>query len=153
MKFTHTLPVNAQEDSLVLDEHDLWLGLLYRAEYPLPFTPGLESFRILSRTSQVLSRELNFGQHVIHDTVSFEPMSSVTFTVPPSSNQSGGKLHIRIEPPFKNQPLSLSFEYDTPIADSDAAYEAFIKAAYTEADHDTLRVIRTLTLAHQKSAT
>ena len=71
MQFEHLIEINDLSMTEVpnLTREEVWFGLLCRAEDPRPFLPGLESCEIISREDTALSRRLNFGQVVIHDTV------------------------------------------------------------------------------------
>jgi hypothetical protein len=51
MNFEHLIQINDPENPLIdpLHRDQLWQGLLYRVENPVPFLPGLESCTILER--------------------------------------------------------------------------------------------------------
>lgn len=147
MKFEHVIAINDPDNRLVaeLTRDQVWLGLLYRAEDPRPFLPGLDACTILERTEDSLVRALHFGQVVIHDQVFLEPFEAVTFESGATPQHAGGSLRISIEEPQPNA-LILRFVYRTTLPDSesdpDGAYAGFVKSAYHSSDLDTVRVIR-----------
>lgn len=149
MNFEHLIQINDPENPLIapLQRDQLWQGLLYRVENPLPFLPGLESCTILERQAETLLRELDFGPAVIRDRVTISEPHSVRFDIEPSESHPGGSLQIAIEEP---EPafLFLRFTYETTLADSpnseDRAYIEYVKSAYHQSDVDCVRIIRTL---------
>jgi len=152
LKFEHLVVINEPENLAVpdLSREELWFGLLYRAENPQPFLPGLESCMILSRDDGGITRELNFGSTKIRDRVSWVEMESVTFEAEKTAEHAGGTLTIRIEEPAPNQ-LVLRFLYRTTLAEQAGGQEEmmaeFVRSAYHQSDIDTARLIRELMLA------
>lgn len=147
MKFEHVIVINSPDTppQAMLTRDQLWFGLLYRAEDPRAFLPGLDACTILERTPDSLVRALHFGQTVINDEVFFEPFEALTFESRATSQHAGGHLRISIEEPRQNE-LALRFVYRTTLPDSDSdpggVYADFVKAAYHASDLDTVRVIR-----------
>ena len=149
MNFEHLIQINDPENPLVasLTRDQLWQGLLYRAEDPVPFLPGLESCTILERQTNELLRELNFGAATIHDRVTLAAAEWVRFDIVPSASHAGGSLTISIEEPEPTF-LFLRFAYRTTLASNpnseDRAYIEYVKSAYHQSDVDCVRLIRTL---------
>lgn len=147
MNFEHVVIVNEPDNPLLIDlsREQLWFGLLCRAENPRPFLPGLEACVIVEREHSTLVRNLHFGDFVIRDHVTLEPMEAVSFYSEPTADHAGGSLRISIEEPSAAQ-LVLRFHYRTTLAeritDSDSPYVEFVKSAYHASDIDTVRVIR-----------
>jgi len=147
LKFEHIVAVNEPTDPTLRDlsREELWFGLLYRAEDPRPFLPGLEDCCIVARKEHVLWRELDFGGVRIRDKVTLEPLESVTFEAEKTQSHAGGILTIAIEEPQPDE-LVLRFTYRTTLPDNtgrkDDMYAEFVKSAYHESDIDTVRVIR-----------
>lgn len=149
MNFEHLIQINDPENPLIAPLHrdQIWQGLLYRVENPLPFLPGLESCTILERQAETLLRELDFGPAMIRDRVTIIAPHSVRFEIEPSESHPGGSLQIAIEEP---EPafLFLRFTYETTLANSpnseDRAYIEYVKSAYHQSDVDCVRIIRTL---------
>ena len=149
MNFEHLIQINDPENPLIdpLHRDQLWQGLLYRVENPVPFLPGLESCTILERQANALLRELDFGPAVIRDRVTIIETHSVRFEIEPSEVHPGGSLHIAIEEPEAGF-LFLRFTYETTLADNpnseERAYIEYVKSAYHQSDVDCVRIIRTL---------
>ncbi len=148
MNFEHLIEINDPGNPLleVLSREQLWQGLLYRVENPLPFLPGLESCAIIERNADHLVRQLDFGPAVIEDHVTLALNQWVCFEIKPSESHAGGSLTITIEEPASNH-LFLRFAYRTTLSDApgseDAAYASYVKSAYHQADVDCVRLIRT----------
>ena len=149
MNFEHLIQINDPENPLIeaLNRDQVWQGLLYRVENPVPFLPGLESCNILERQANELLRELDFGPAVIRDRVTIAQGHSVRFVIEASEVHPGGSLHIAIEEPEASF-LFLRFTYETTLANSpnseDKAYIEYVKSAYHQSDVDCVRIIRTL---------
>ncbi len=150
MNFEHVVVINEPDNPLQpkLTREQTWFGLLYRAEDPRLFLPGLESCSIVERSQTSLLRDLDFGNVVIRDRVEIELLQAVTFISEASQSHAGGSLRISIEEPLTDQ-LVLRFCYKTTLgeqdSDPDGAYADFVKSAYHQSDLDTVRVIRLLT--------
>ena len=149
MNFEHLIQINDPENPLVeyLSRDQLWQGLLYRVENPVPFLPGLESCTILERQATELLRELDFGPATIRDRVTITEAHSVCFEIEPSEVHPGGSLQILIEEPEAGF-LFLRFAYQTTLAENpnseERAYIEYVKSAYHQSDVDCVRIIRTL---------
>ncbi len=149
MNFEHLIQINDPENPLVhpLSRDQLWQGLLYRVENPLPFLPGLESCTILERHGSELLRELDFGPATIQDRVTLAEAHWVRFDIVPSATHAGGSLTISIEEPEPTF-LFLRFAYRTTLASSpnseERAYIEYVKSAYHQSDIDCVRIIRML---------
>jgi hypothetical protein len=96
MNFEHLIQINDPDNPLVesLTRDQLWQGLLYRVEDPVPFLPGLESCTILERQANELLRELDFGPATIRDRVTLLAAEWVRFDIVPSETHAGGRLTI-----------------------------------------------------------
>ena len=149
MNFEHLLAINDPGNPLIppLSRHQLWEGLRYRIENPLPFLPGLESCTVAERTDTYLLRDLDFGAAKIRDKVTLVEQHWVRFEILPSEQHAGGSLTITIEEPQPDY-LFLRFAYVTTFATTpgseETAYIEYIKSAYHQSDVDCVRVIRTL---------
>lgn len=148
MHFEHLIEINDLANPMVpnLTRDEVWFGLLCRAEDPRPFLPGLEACEILTREDTVLTRRLDFGQVVIHDTVRWEPLHWISFESHANDEHPAGLLTISIEHPEPETPaIFLRFAYRTGLSETvgeDAKYAEFIRSAYHQSDVDTVRVIR-----------
>lgn len=147
MKFEHLIEVNDLAEPLQnpLSREELWFGLLCRAEDARPFLPGLEACNIVERTEGCLVRDLHFGNAVIRDHVTFEPLEWIRFESKANAEHAGGSLTISIEEPEKGA-LFLRFRYHTTLHEhagsEDGQYADYVRSAYHQSDLDTVRVIR-----------
>ncbi|HEY5800965.1 MAG TPA: SRPBCC family protein [Burkholderiaceae bacterium] len=147
MKFEHLIEINDIMNPLLdqLTREQLWAGLVLRAESPKLFVPHLDDSEISARTATSMQRKLRYGDLVVQDTVTLDPMDSLTFDVSAQENILASSLVMTIEEPG-NGNLYVRFAYDDGAdAASDAAnemYNDFKRSAYVEADIDTIRIIR-----------
>ncbi len=147
MQFEHLVEINDLANPVVMDltREEVWFGLLYRAEDPAAFLPGLERCEIVSRGERELVRDLDFGARVLRDRVTFEPLEWMCFEVAPGADHAGGRLTILIEEPAPGA-LFLRFQYRTTLAEgatSDGvAVAEYVKLAYEDSDIETVRLIR-----------
>lgn len=148
VNFEHLIQINDPHNPLLTDltRAQIWRGLWARVENPLPFLPGLETFRVLHRDALSVDRELSFGQAVIHDRATFESEQWVRFEVAANAEHPGGSLTISIEEPAIGS-FFLRFAYETSLSDEgDEArnYAEYVKSAYRESDIDMVRIIRAM---------
>jgi len=149
MRFSHLIQINDPLNPLIdpLSREQLWRGLAYRAENPLPFVLGLDECRIVVRTERTLRRELHFGSLTVRDRVTLDPMKQVRYETEAGAGLPASSLVMTIEEPGADE-LVVRFEYETSRRSGDAPseefYNAFLRKAYVEADIDTIRTIRRL---------
>ncbi len=146
MKFTHLVEINDPLNPLIdfLTREQLWRGLTLRAETPQLFVPWLDRCELLERTEFSLSRALHYGQLIVRDRVTFDPQHRIHYDVPAQKEFPASSLTVSIEEP-RPEIFFVRFEYDNGVDDSDEEfYDEFRRAAYTEADIDTIRIIRQL---------
>ena len=151
MNFEHLIEINSGELSLVepLSRAQLWRGLVIRAERPKLFVLGLDESEVEQIDAQHLRRELRFGTFHVRDEVRLIPQEAVVYNVAATGTSPASILVMRIEEPEAGH-LFLRFTYtsqvdptsDTPTLDDFVA--GHLKQAYTEADIDTVKVIRDL---------
>lgn len=147
MQFEHLVEINDLGNPAVADltREEIWFGLLYRAEDPAFFLPGLDTCEIVSRGERELVRNLNFGPTVVRDRVTFEPLEWMCFEIEPGHGHAGGRLTIRIEEPAPNA-LFLRFLYRTTLAEGAASdgvpVAEYVKSAYEDSDIEMVRLIR-----------
>ncbi len=149
MKFAHLVEINDPLNPLLdpLSREQIWRGLVLRAETPKAFVPYLDRCHILEKGPLSLSRELHYGDLVVHDRVSFLPQEQVAYHVPPQKGIPESHLTMTIEEP-EPEIFFVRFEYnDGASAEEDTAnafYDEFRRSAYQESDIDTIRMIREL---------
>ncbi|HYD94792.1 MAG TPA: SRPBCC family protein [Noviherbaspirillum sp.] len=147
MKFEHLIEINDPHNPLIerLSRSQLWRGLVLRAETPMDFVPYLDRCHIIERGEQGLSRELHYGDLVVHDRVTFLPQRQVVYHVPPQEGIPESRLTMTIEEPEPDI-LFVRFEYSDGAGETEDGAEAFYndfrRSAYTESDIDTIRTIR-----------
>jgi hypothetical protein len=147
MKFAHLVEINDPLNPLIdpLTREQLWRGLVLRAETPKAFVPWLDRCNITDRSEASISRELHYGDLVIHDRVTFLPQEQVRYHVPQQKDIPASSLTMTIEEP-QRQVFFVRFEYDDGATDeADTAeqfYNQFRRSAYQESDIDTIRIIR-----------
>jgi len=149
MRFSHLIQINDPLNPLIdpISREQLWRGLVYRVENPLPFVLGLDECRIVVRTEHTLRRELHFGALRVRDRVTLDPMKQVRYETEAGEGLPASSLVMSIEGQSTDE-LMVRFEYEilrrTGDAPGDQFYDAFRKQAYVEADIDTIRTIRRL---------
>lgn len=147
MKFEHLIEINDPLNPLIdrLSREQLWRGLVLRAETPMDFVPHLDNCSILERDDRTLSRELRYGDLVVRDSVTLEPLHKVTYHVPPQKDIPESRLTMTIEEPEPDI-LFVRFVYDDGASEEQdtaaAFYNDFRRSAYKESDIDTIRTIR-----------
>lgn len=147
MKFDHLVEINDPLNPLIdpLTREQLWRGLVLRAEAPKTFMPWLDRCDIIDRSDDAISRELHYGELVVHDRVTFLPQEQVRYHVPAQKDIPASTLTMTIEEPQPDA-FFVRFEYDDGCIESadspDAFYNEFRRSAYQESDIDTIRIIR-----------
>ena len=147
MNFEHLIQINDPLNPFVeaMTRAQLWEGLVLRAEQPQLFVLGLDTCTVLSRTENMLERELHYGQATVRDRVTLLANESVRYDILATESHVGGSLTMTIEQPDELQ-LFLRFEYSTtlPVSDDEDARQTqeIVKSAYRESDIDTVRLIR-----------
>lgn len=153
MRYEHLVEINDPGNPLLtpLSRHQLWRGLLRRAEAPQEFVLGLEGVTIHERIEDgaaiELARTLDFGSFQVRDRVRLTPLSHSEIRTAASDRYPASRLTIRIEEPAPDR-LFLRFIYASDAADGDSALDAATVAlrdqAYESADLDTVAQIRRL---------
>lgn len=149
MQFEHLVEINSATLSTLppLSRRQLWRGLTIRAERPELFVLGLDSAEIVERDAQHLRRRLSFGNYSVTDRVRLIDMDSVIYDVDPTDTSPASTLVMRIEEPEAGR-LFVRFTYTNRLAPGQAEVDDFVQAhlkqAYTQADIDTIKVIRDL---------
>lgn len=149
MKFQHLIQINDPHNPLIdnLTREQLWRGLVMRAEAPQLFMSHLDTCHLSEQTVDSVKRLLRYGQLAIHDVVTYEVQRRVHYLVPAQGEILASSMSMSIEEPQPSM-LFVRFEYDDgapeELADENAYYDQFRRAAYTAADIDTVRIIREL---------
>ena len=149
MIFHHLVEINDPLNPLIepLTRSQIWHGLVMRAEAPKRFMPHLDEVVLQERSATGVDRELHFGTLIIRDKVSYFPQEKIIYQVPAQGEIAPSSLRMAIE---EKQPevFFVRFDYDDGNGEvenaADAFYNDFRRSAYTEADIDTIRIIREL---------
>lgn len=155
MHFEHLVEINDLDDTpdTWMTQDQLWRGLVVRAQRPADFVLGLERLQVLDSGAGWMRREFYLGNLLIRDRVLFEEPYSVRYETESSEQHGGGLLVMRIEQTPSQ--LFVRFTYDTSLDDTakmetdagDAYFASYVKAAYREADVETVRKLRYLAKA------
>ena len=151
LQFEHLVQINDATNPLIdpLTREQLWRGLKHRAESPKQFILALDSFAVLARGDDTLTRALTFGTLTIRDRVVFTAPTSVRYDIEAAGSVPAATLVMTIEEPAAEQ-LFVRFQYDvkavTGAPPREAIYDAFVKQAYEKADVDSILTIRRLVL-------
>ncbi|MCD6027526.1 MAG: hypothetical protein K0R08_2045 [Solimicrobium sp.] len=147
MKFEHLIEINELDNPLipVFSRKQLWNGLVLRAEFPKLFLFNLDTCTITSRSSEGLTRNLQFGELTINDQVQFSAMNFVHYQVPRQREIPTSSMRMTIEEQAFPH-LFVRFSYDSEATESEdkenALYDRYRRSAYIEADLDTIKVLR-----------
>jgi hypothetical protein len=146
VRFEHLVEVNDARNPLVavVTREQLWRGLVLRAEQPQLFVPQLSEATILTRTEAGLVRALRYGDALVTDDVSFVPLERVRYDIAPQGEIPRSSLTMSIEEP-RPRALFVRFVYDDESsAAEDTVIDELRRAAYEDADIDTVGMIRWL---------
>ncbi|MGA2548982.1 MAG: SRPBCC family protein [Burkholderiaceae bacterium] len=149
MKFNHLVEINDPRSPWIdpLTREQLWRGLVLRAEHPVSFVIGLDSCEIVERFDDGVRRELHFGDLLVSDRVTYEPMERIRYDTQARAEMPAATLVMSIEEPSPGA-LFVRFEYEIASGalegSDEALYDDFRKSAYEEADIDTISRIRQL---------
>ncbi len=153
VRFEHLVEVNDLKDpcGVRVTRAQLWRGLVLRAEQPTSFVPQLSEATILARTESGLARALRYGAITVTDEVSFVHLERVRYEIAAQAELSSSSLTMHIE---ELQPgaLFVRFTYEDDAGEDDAGAEdamldSLRRAAYEDADVDTVGTIRWLAAA------
>lgn len=149
MKFEHLVEINELQDPMcfIISRAQLWRGLVLRAEQPNLFITYIDECTISERHESGMKRASHFGELVVHDQVHLQHEQSVQYVVPAQGDITASKLVMSIEEPQEHS-LFVRFAYDHgdsgELTQEQEMYNSYRRAAYVEADVETVRVIREL---------
>jgi hypothetical protein len=151
MDFEHLVQINDPLLPLLdpLSRGQLWRGLVRRALDPVGFVLGMDGCTVMQQAENRYARELRFGRHVMLDHVTLVPDEEVRYESDVAGHHAGSRMAMRIEEPAPGA-LFVRFRYHTvpaPDETPDPRFDQARRAAYREADIDTVRKIREL-VAH-----
>lgn len=145
LRFEHLVQINDASLPQItpLSRQQLWRGLVLRAQAPGFFMPWLDDSRVAEQPDGSLERHLRFGDYQVHDLVQFVYGESVRYDVLEDAGRFS--LTMKIEEPLP-QALFVRFVYEAHSEDhhADSPLGDLVKAAYRQADEDTVFRIRQL---------
>ncbi len=77
-QLSRTVPVN-EPGKVYLSRHDVWTGLLMKAQNALPYVPQMQKCEVLEQGKGWLVRDIVFNNTPLRERVSFEPEKRVIF--------------------------------------------------------------------------
>jgi Domain of unknown function (DUF1857) len=143
-KLSRTIPVNEPSKS-PLSRHDVWGGLLMKANNALPFVPGMQKCQVIERGSGWLIREVLVNNLPLREKVTFEPERRVIFER--IEGEERGRIENVIgENAAGNLTLTFAFELIkeglAEGSDSENRYFAPLQTHYLGAVSSTLDAVR-----------
>jgi len=77
-ELSRTVPVN-EPGQPVLTRHDVWLGLVMKANNALPYVPQMKKCEVVEQGEGWLLRDILLGEEALRERVTFEPEERVVF--------------------------------------------------------------------------
>ena len=143
-KLSRTVPVNEPGKSF-LSRHDVWKGLLMKANNALPYVPIMQKCEVIERGDGWLVRDILLNNNPLRERVTFEPENRVIF------ERTGGDERGRIENVIgedSNGNLTLTFSFGLTKegmkdgSDAEQKHFAPMEGAYLGAVASTLAAVR-----------
>lgn len=143
-KLSRTIPVNEAGKSF-LSRHDVWNGLLMKANNALPYVPIMQKCEVIERGSGWLVRDILLNNNPLREKVTFEPEKRVIFDRT-LGNERGRIENVIGEDGSGNLTLTFSFGLTKEglVDGSDAEQQHFapMEGAYMGAVASTLAAVR-----------
>jgi len=79
ISLSNVVRVNGPGESVQLDRDAVWQGLLWKAEYPMPFVPSISACTVVERGEGWFVREILDFREPIRERVLLEPKQRVFF--------------------------------------------------------------------------
>ena len=141
-RLSRTIPVN-EAGKVYLSRHDVWTGLLMKAQNALPYVPQMQKCAVLEEGEGWLLRDIVFNNTPLRERVTFEPETRVIF------DRVGGVEQGRIQNIIgedENGNLTLTFSFgltrDDLDTEAERAHFAPMEGAYMGAVAATLGAVR-----------
>ena len=77
-RLSRTIPVN-EAGKVYLSRHDVWTGLMMKAQNALPYVPQMQKCAVLEEGAGWLLRDIVFNNTPLRERVTFEPETRVVF--------------------------------------------------------------------------
>ncbi len=147
MRFEHIIEINdpARPDLPMLEQDQLWRGLLLRITDPQRFLPGLESAQVTDLGGGIFARTLDFGAVKIEDQITVEDPCALKIDVLAPRQYEGTRLVIYPEA-ADDQRLRVRFVYQSPPKGYGSEFSSeerqVLENAWLQADRDSITLIR-----------
>ena len=143
-KLSRTVPVN-EPGQPVLSRHDVWQGLLMKANNALPYVPAMKKCEVLEKGKGWLLRDILLGEEPLREKVTFEPEKRVIFERV-AGNEPGRIENTLGEDENGNLTLTFSFSLTRKGLEANAEAEkkhfAPLEGMYFNAVASTLAAVR-----------
>lgn len=143
-KLSRTVPVN-EPGQPVLTRHDVWQGLVMKANNALPYVPAMKKCEVVEKGQGWLVRDILLGEEPLREKVTFEPERRVIFERV-AGNEPGRIENVLGEDAQGNLTLTFSFSLTRKGLESNAEAEkkhfAPMEGMYFNAVASTLGAVR-----------
>jgi len=143
-KLSRTVPVNESGKSF-LSRHDVWNGLMLKANNALPYVPMMQKCEVIERGSGWLIRDILLNNNPLREKVTFEPENRVIFDRI-AGNERGRIENVIGEDATGNLTLTFSFgltkEGLPDGSEAEQKHFAPMEGAYLGAVASTLAAVR-----------
>jgi ketosteroid isomerase-like protein len=143
-QLSRTVPVNEPKKSF-LSRHDVWNGLLMKANNALPYVPEMKKCDVVEQGDGWLVRDIMLKDVPLREKVTFEPENRVVFERTRGS-ELGRIENIIGEDPNGNLTLTFAFSLKKDAvpegSDAEKAHFAPMEGAYLNAVASTLAAVR-----------
>jgi hypothetical protein len=144
IELTKSVAVNPPDATVKLGRDDVWLGLMWKAEEPMPFVPSITECTIVSRDDTGFVRDIvDFGEP-IRERVTLVPKRYVVFER--MSGRVRGTIRNEIEDTDGELRLRFTFALDLEGAEAGGPEERALRdgmgSGYLGAVESTLAAVR-----------
>lgn len=146
---SRTLPINAGRPAgePPLTRHQVWQGLVMKAENPVPFVATMDACRIVERTANGLVRDCDSRGETMRERITYYPMEKVEF-VRLKSKAMGTILNEIVDDPRDGLSLRFTFSLEpegiVPGSAEEKAFAEDIGKTYLNAVNTTIATLRQL---------
>ncbi len=147
-----SMEINPQGATPVLNQGQVWRGLVMKAENAVPFVPGMQACKVIERYPDGLLREIALGGARFKEKITFTPPVQVLFERIDTAEHAGWITNIISE---SERGLILTFTFSvnfpgvSPGSEAEKQRGAEMKSSYVKAVAATLKEVRRLAAAGQ----
>ena len=142
-----SLEINPQGSTPVLNQDQVWRGLVMKAENAVLFVPGMQACKVLERYPDGLLREIMLGGDRFKERITFTPPVQVLFERVDTAEHAGWITNIISE---SERGLILTFTFSVnfpgvqPGTEAEKQRGREMKSSYVKAVESTLNTVRRL---------